>query len=256
MHTVTTAIESRFQGIPDVALGGYVGGLLAGPNESGEVTLRRPVPLDRALSVERREDGSATLIDGAEVLAAWRPAAVDVEVPTAVTYEEALVAEARALQRSVEHRHPFPGCMVCGSERAEGDGLRVFAGPVPDRSVVAAPWVPHPAHAGADGVVRPELTWAVLDCPTIMALVYASPADSPERVVTARFAVSRHGPVRAGERHVVVGWVVGRDGKAYVTGGAVLSATGAVLAVARHVLVPVKWGVLLGVDGWRRGERG
>jgi hypothetical protein len=32
----------------------------------------------------------------------------------------------------------------------------------------------------------------------------------------------------------------------------VLSAAGAVLAIGRHVLVPAQWGVMLGLDHWRR----
>ena len=94
---------------------------------------------------------------------------------------------------------------------------------VAGRSVVAATWTPERSHAGLDGSVLPALVWASLDCPTIMAAVFASPTDAREAVVTARFAVARRGPVRAGEPHVVVGWDVGREGKAYIAGGAVLS---------------------------------
>jgi len=246
-------VERRFQGIPDVALGGYVGGLLAGDLAAGEVALRRPVPLDRALRVERREGDRVVLLDGDETLAEAGPASVSLEVPPPVTFEEARAAETRSLQRSAAHVHPFPGCLVCGSGRAEGDGLRLFAGPVAGRDVVAAPWIPEAAHAGPDGAVRPALVWAALDCPTIMALVFGSPPESEERVVTARLAVARVGDVRAGAPHVVMGWDAGRDGRARVAGGAILSASSAVLAVGRHVLVPTTWGVRLGLDGWRAG---
>jgi hypothetical protein len=253
MADETVTIDCRFQGIPDVALGGYVGGLLAGSSDSGEVSLRRPVPLDRALRLERGEDGTATLFDGAEKLAAWKPAPLALNVPFAVSLEDALAAESRSLQRSPAHEHPFPGCLVCGSARARGDGLRLFAGPVARAAAVAATWTPEASHAGPDGAVRPELVWAALDCPTIMAHVFAAPPDSSEAVVTARFAVARRGVVRAGEPHVVMGWDAGLDGRARIGGGAVLSATGEVLALARHALVPAPWGVRLGLDGWRRG---
>jgi hypothetical protein len=252
MSATSVTIERRFQGIPAVALGGYVGGLLAGGAESGEVALRRPVPLDRALRLERQEDGTASLADGEEKLAGWIPGPVLIDVPPPVSFNDAAAGESRSLQASSDHEHPFPNCVTCGSARAAGDGLRLFTGPVPGRSVVAARWVPEPAHAGADGCVRPELVWAALDCPTIMALVFASPTHSKERVVTARLGVARLGAIRAGEPHVVMAWTAGRDGRAYVAGGAVRSATGAVLAVGRHLLVPTKWGVQLGVDGWRR----
>ena len=35
------------------------------------------------------------------------------------------------------HDHRYPTCFVCGPERAQGDGLRIFTGPVEDKSLVA-----------------------------------------------------------------------------------------------------------------------
>ena len=245
-------IDERFQGIPAVALGGYVGGLLARGYDGGEVTLRRPVPLGRPLAIARQEAGTVVLLDGDEPLASLDPAVrPDLAVPGPVTLEEAGAASARSLQRSSAYRHPFPGCLVCGAGRSEGDGVRLFAGPVAGRELVAAPWTPHRAFADADGNVLPEYVWAVLDCPTIMALIFSSAPDATERVVTARLAVARSGPVRAGVPHVVVAWGVGREGRAFVTAGAVLSPDGAKLAVARHTLVPVGWGVPVGLDSWK-----
>ncbi len=68
--------------------------------------------------------------------------------------------------------HPFPGCFACGTDRAEGDGLRIFPGPVPGRAdTVASLWVPHTSLAvrgdvvdrGVERVGVPT-TWAALDC--------------------------------------------------------------------------------------------
>jgi hypothetical protein len=245
-------IDARFQGIPAVALGGYVGGLLARGYDGGEVTLRRPVPLGKPLAIEHRETGTVVLLDGDEPLATLDPAVrLDLAVPGPVTLDEASAASGRSLQRSTAYRHPFPHCLVCGAGRAEGDGVRLFAGPVAGRELVAAPWTPHLAFADADGNVLPEFVWAVLDCPTIMALVFRSAPAATDRVVTARLAVTRSGPVRAGAPHVVVGWEAGRDGRAFVTGGAVLSPDGTPLAIARHTLVPVGWGVPVGLDSWK-----
>jgi hypothetical protein len=245
-------IDARFQGIPAVALGGYVGGLLARGSDGGEVTLRRPVPLGKPLAIEQRETGTVVLLDGDEPLATLDPAVrLDLAVPGPVTLEEASAASERSLQRSTAYRHPFPDCLVCGAGRAEGDGVRLFAGPVAGRELVAAPWTPHLAFADAEGNVLPEFVWAVLDCPTIMALVFRSAPDATDRVVTARLAVTRSGPVRAGVPHVVVGWEAAREGRAFVTGGAILSPDGTPLAIARHTLVPVRWGVPVGLDSWR-----
>ena len=44
---------------------------------------------------------------------------------------------------------------MCGPDRAEGDGLRVFPGPVAGRGLWAAPWTPDPSVAGADGRALP-----------------------------------------------------------------------------------------------------
>ena len=70
--------------------------------------------------------------------------------------------------------HPFPTCFACGTDRAEGDGLRIFPGPVADQdgaTRVAATWTPHPSvaedfHAYVDDHRAPRwpLTWAALDC--------------------------------------------------------------------------------------------
>lgn len=251
-HSLTVEIDERFRGIPGVALGGYVGGLLARELDGAEVTLRRPVPLGKALRLLGAEDGTTSLMDGDETLASVRPVAeLELAVPAPVTLEEARAASGRSLQLSPTHRHPFPGCLVCGAGRAEGDGVRLFAGPVAGREVVAAPWTPHPAFADPAGVVHPELVWAVLDCPTIMALVFRSAPEAAERVVTGRLAVIRSGPVHAGDPHVVVAWSEGRQGRAFVTAGAILSPRGTLLALARHTLVPTSWGVPIGLDNWR-----
>ncbi len=248
----TIEIDERFEGIPGVALGGYVGGILARGAVSAEVTLRRPVRTGRRLRLEEAEDGASALLEGEELLASTAPARVALDVPSPVSWEESVAASGRSLQRSREFLHPFPRCVTCGIEREDGDGLRLFAGPVAGRDLVAAAWTPHPAWADGSGSVRAELVWAALDCPTIMALVFAAPAHSAERIVTGRFAVSRSGPVRAGEPHVVTAWSAGTQGRALIAGGAIWSPHGGIVALARHTLVPAKWGVPLGLDAWRR----
>ena len=62
--------------------------------------------------------------------------------------------------------HPFPTCFACGPDRAEGDGLRLFAGRVGDAAVFAAPWIPTE--------VDVPIVWAALDCPS-SAPAFADP---------------------------------------------------------------------------------
>jgi hypothetical protein len=244
------AIDARFRGFEEIAHGGYVGGLLAAGSASAEVTLRRPVPVERALHVERRERGVLELLEADEVLARLSPAQLELPLPAPVLPDEATTAAMRSVQRSPGCRHLFPGCFGCGNGRAEGDALRLFAGPVQGRDLVATVWIPD-TRLAADGEVRPEFVWAALDCPTIMAAVFGSPPGSTERVVTYRLAVTRHAPVRAGVASVIVGWTIGREPRALVAGGAIFSAEGRVLAVARHTLAFAPWGVPVGLDHWR-----
>ena len=68
--------------------------------------------------------------------------------------------------------HPFPTCFACGTGREEGDGLRIFPGPVGGAAAVAATWTPHPSVAARLARVprdhprgrRSPVTWAALDC--------------------------------------------------------------------------------------------
>ena len=99
-------------------------------------------------------------------VAEGRPTRLEIEPPPAPDLEAARAAVARFTGWKI---HPFPGCFVCGTERAEADGLRIFTGLLADRSGVAAPWVPDPSLADTDGNVRAEFVWAALDCPGAFA---------------------------------------------------------------------------------------
>jgi hypothetical protein len=179
-------IPARFNGPPGSGNGGWCAGTFAaaaGARVGGpgyQVTLRVPPPLETPLSwsdgVVRAPDG--TLV--AEVLPVARDPNDDGPnddgpnddgpngdgpngdgpddgvgpVVPAAAYLDA-VGAAAAYPGFVDH--PFPGCYVCGPDRAEGDGLRIFPGRLADGRT-AAPWT-----------VPPDVTaatmWAALDCP-------------------------------------------------------------------------------------------
>ena len=210
-------IMSRFRGPKDSANGGYTCGLLATLlGEEAEVTLRRPPPLERPLDVVRA-DGRVELRDGGALVAEAVPTRVELELPEPVALE---LAEASAMPRGDESS-PFPECFVCGRARAAGDGLRIFAGPVPGRSVHAASWVaPESAR---------ELVWAALDCPG----AYASGAAGRGEAVLGRMAARVERVPAAGEACVVVAWPIGEEGRKLYPGTALFSADGEVLARAR-----------------------
>jgi hypothetical protein len=241
-------IEPRFQGIPQVALGGYVGGRLARDLAEAEALFRRPVPVGRPLRVEARGSGETALLDGPELLAKVGPARVDIRLPDVVTREESEVAQ-RAYPGYV--RHLFPHCFTCGPARSEEDGLRIFPGPVAGREVVACLWTPRRTLATDGAEVAREYIWSALDCPSIWALVEPEPSDSSERVVSGRLAVRQTAPVVPGEPHLVMAWPMDREGRARVGGATILSPDGEICAVARHTLVAADWGVPLSIARWK-----
>jgi hypothetical protein len=238
-------IDRRFDGMPEIAHGGYLAGLLAGTLEeaSAEVRLRRPVPTDQRLTLARSEAEAVELLDGKVLLAEGAPAELLLDVPLPVTLAE---AERASRRFAGFHGHPFPDCLVCGDARPAGDGLRIFPGPVAGRRLVAASWVPAPELAKGAGEVPSELVWAALDCPQLWSLMVHAPAASPDLVVTAELITRLGHPVLAGEPHVVVGWPIGRNRRAWLAGAAVIGPGGELCAVGRQTAAITSWGVPLG----------
>lgn len=221
-----TFIHERFRGPPDSGNGGYVCGLVAGIiGRAAEVTLRRPPPIGRALVVRRLDDVRVAVLDGEAVVAEGVPADVELEVPEPVSLRDAVEAARRYPGFAL---HPFPTCFVCGPERDEGDGLRIFPGPVTGRDVIAAPWTPDRTLAGAGGRIRPEFVWAALDCPGAFANGF------PEiRMVLGRLTARPLQVVEPGEECVVVAWSEGVEGRKHVAGTALFGDDGTLRAMAR-----------------------
>lgn len=232
------SIPPRFNGPRASGNGGYCAGVVAGfiDGAAAEVGLRAPVPLDTSLAVERAAVGSVRVLDGETLIAEGRAdPEFALDVPSPVGVEAAREASAR--YRGLPDGE-FSRCFVCG--RARDDSFEVFAGAVEGRDAVASPWTPPDWAAGDDGIVRPALVWAVLDCPTFFGL-YAWDDELPLSVL-GRMTARVDEPVRPGEEHVVIGWPIGRDGRKHHAGSAVLSADGRVLAAARALLIAPRAG--------------
>lgn len=229
--SASLSVPERFCGPPGAANGGYLAGRLASLlGGAAEVTLRRATLLGHGLRVALVPQG-VDLYDGETVVAEARETIVDVDLPRAVTIEEATAA-ARAFPRLVDH--PVPGCFVCGVDRAPGDGLRIFPGPVPGRAqVYAAPWTPDHALADEQGTVRSEFLWAALDCTGAFAV------NEPPRglALLGRLAATILRPVRVGEPLVVIGWPIRREGRKLQPGTAILTADGDPVVAARATWV-------------------
>jgi hypothetical protein len=196
-------IDRKFRGPAESANGGYTCGLLAsfmhGP---AEVTLRRPPPLDRPLEVET--EGPLELRDGNELVAAAGPAELELDIPDPLSFDEAAAA---ALPQG-DRDSVFPECFVCGWLR--DDGMRVYAGPVEGRDLVAATWMPR------EDVISSEFVWAALDCPGAYAVEFGQRGNPVLGRLTGHVEHLPH----PGERCVVLGWPLGEDGRKRYAGTA------------------------------------
>ena len=217
-------IDRRFRGPPDSANGGYFAGILAKALGSSDivVTLRRPAPLDVDLRIER-SDQEAALYDGDELLAVAGFAPVDIAVPPPPSLPDAEAAQRRYAGLKDHH---YPGCFVCGPERAAGDGWRIFPGSI-GGAMVAAGWTPAQEFAGDDGQLRVEFLWAALDCPGYFAV-----REAAGLALLGRIAVRRFAPVPCGKPLIVTGWGRGSEGRKHRAGTAVHDSGGVLLAVS------------------------
>jgi hypothetical protein len=214
---VELVVAARYNGPPGSGNGGYTCGLVAqalgGP---AEVTLRLPPPLERPL----RWDGER-LWDGDALVAEAAPARVELDVPAPPTLEEAQEASGRY---AGFEEHAFPTCFVCGP--ANPDGLRIFAGPVTGRELVAAPWTPEEA--------RPELVWASLDCPGAFAVGFSVRGET----VLGRMAAEVTRLPEPGVPHVVIAWPLGEDGRKLYAGTALFAGDELIAHARQTWIVP------------------
>lgn len=245
-------IGKRYCGPPNSGNGGYVCGRLAQHIPGGaEVTLRAPPPLDKPLDVVATDDGLWELRDSATVVATGRSASVELSRLETASFDEACAAE--LLTPVKPHEHPLPTCFVCGPARAQGDGLRIFAGPLVrqsrnDSAVLAATWTPDPTLAAEDGLVAPEFLWSALDCPTGYAASHDRESGNYDRtpILLGRMSARIEARPRPGERCVITAWEAGRDGRKRVAEAAAYGEAGKLLAVARATWIAVDRQVQLG----------
>lgn len=217
----TVRVPARFCGPQDSANGGYFSGLVSRLSpQIVTVRLLRPPPLETDLDARMHDDGRIDVLDGTLPIAQARPAGLDLVVPPAPDYVEALDA---SLHFPGLHHHPFPGCFVCGTARARGDGLRLFPGPLPGRDAVAAAWVPDPSLDGGDGKVAPEFMWAALDCPG----AFASGAGQ-RTLLLGEFTAHVDRRLHVGESATVLAWKIAHEGRKYTAGTAIFDEDGEV----------------------------
>lgn len=234
-------IDRKYCGFSNTGNGGYVCGMAARYIQgAAEVSLWNPPPVDLPLDVEQI-DNRILFKNGDVIVAEAQPSSIDLNVPNPPTYEEA--AEASKFSMALSNSPPSPDCFVCGCNRAKGDGLRVFAGPVSGNKIVAAPWVPNISLVDDSGRIRTEFLWAVLDCPG----AYAFLDGGMPTIVLGRLVAGVKNYVKPGERCIIIGWKISTDGRKLFSGSALFSESGGLCGMAKATWFPMK-------DGDNRNE--
>lgn len=230
-------IARQFCGPPTSGNGGYVCGVLAkaiaGP---ATAVLRARPPLDERLDLGVHE-GVFQLTSEADGALIGAGVACDGAILPPVPEPPSLQAARDAGARCPGLTEPIhPICFTCGTERAEGDGLRVFAGQIEDAPAghVACVWTPHPDFAGPDGLIPTEIVWAALDCPGFFAWV-AREGRHGALLGTMTGEVLRR--PRAGEDCIVMAWPLAREGRKETAGVALFGADGELLARGHQVWI-------------------
>jgi hypothetical protein len=78
------------------------------------------------------------------------------------------------------------------------------------------------------GIVRPEIVWAALDCPSYVPSMWTSGRIA----LLGRLTTVRHRDVHVGERLVAIGWPRACEGRKRFTSSALIDAEGATVARA------------------------
>ena len=228
-------VDPRFCGPPEMANGGYVAGLLARELDGTvEVSLRAPTPLATPLEVASDPQGRWALLHAGRELARAERAELALELRAPPPPDE---IAARAGGCRAMRTHPFPGCFVCGPNRAPGDGLRVFPGMVAASDAVAALWTPDATLCDARGRVAPEFLWAALDCPSAFPLLESEESRALEPMVLAKLCVALDGELRCGETARLVAWPIAQEGRRGTAGAAIYGESGNVVGRARATWV-------------------
>lgn len=228
-------IPRRFNGPPDSGHGGYVAGVVAdlvGNDQPVEVTLRKPPPLEMALPVDRTGDHVYVRDGAGDVIAEGVQALLDLAVPELPSPDA--VDRAAALSSRLQPGANFETCVACGPKREKGDGLRIFAGPVHGRDMVAAPWRPDSSLSDDGTTIAARYIWTALDCPSYAAI---EPGRESLPALLGRICGSVARPLRAGERTTIVGWRIAEDGRKRISASALFSESGELCAFARMTWV-------------------
>jgi hypothetical protein len=231
----TISVAAQFRGPPNSVNGGYacgvMGRLIDGPFTA---ILRAPPPLDTPMVLFQHTGGVRLESGAGELIGEARPAeAAAIPGPPPAPSLAAAIAASPGFPGL--HRPFHPICFCCGDQVEEGVGLRVFTGQLAGAAagVVAGPWTPNPAFADADGHVSAEVIWAALDCPGSVSWVVSGGGGGLLGTMTG--ALVRR--PAAGETCIVLAWPIERSGRKKISGAALFTAGGELLAKSHQVWI-------------------
>lgn len=227
-------IDARYCGPPQSGNGGYSCGILAEhiSTEIVEVTLRLPPPLDTDLLIKQVNEQESSLWDGENLIGEAKAGSLSIEVPDPPSWTD---TEAAVTRYAGFKHHVFPTCFVCGPERDTGDGLRIFAGQVSGKKMVAAPWIPDASLADETGNVRKPYIWAALDCPGAYAI------GIPQNpIVLGRMTARIDRQIKAGDAYRVIGWTIDIQGRKSWAGTAIFDSEDRLCAVALAIWIELQ----------------
>lgn len=236
-------ISKHFEGPTDLALGGHISGLMGVHIDSDtvEVTMRKPTYMERPLTMDTTTPDRVYLYDGDTLLNEARPAELEVEMPHAISLDQAKKASCR------HEKAAFPNCFGCGSGRAEDRGLHLRSGPVEGQNLVAIDWVPE---AGVIGVKHGErvpetMLLTGMECPIAKAMEPEGMRKPHETVVLGRMTTKIISLPLVGGQYYFMGWPIERAGRRIEIAGTLNSESGDVLAMTRLTFVVLREGVSL-----------
>ncbi len=225
-------IPARFNGPDHSGNGGYVCGLMAQQLDVGGVvtsTLHLPPPLDTPLSWERSGDEVRLESHGGAVVGRAGPGEF---ARSPLPFPDADRVAVGRLSFPGFHDHPFDRCFTCGTDREEGDALRLFTGPV-GAGWTAGPWDPHPDLA-TEGRMSVPVMWAALDCPGGWAADFTA-----QPMVLGRMTAQILEQVAPGERLHASGRLDDRRGRKFFTSTALHRPDGRLVGRAEQIWIEV-----------------
>ena len=237
MQTVT--IAKKYNGPNDSGNGGYCAGLFAqsfdnNSRQAIEVTLRSPPPLDQPITIKGNQQ-SAECMHGDTLVAQIKHSELKIDIPKPIDLNQAITASKHF---SGFVSHPFPNCYVCGPDRAEHDGLRVFAGAVENRSLAACPWQPFDALGNEAGYIGVEHIWAALDCPSYFGATINTTAAT---AFLGRFTLQIYDhKIPVDQSYIICAWPNGVDGRKLYGGVGLFDLQGNCLAAANATWITLK----------------